>query len=1706
MKIQAFSNLQIIITAFLLCAPLMLTAQTITVSGDIASDTTWLADTVKVTGDVTVQDDITLSIGSGTYVEFQGYYRINVKGTFIALGLPEDTIIFTINDPTGFDTYTDPGGGWGGILFADSTGIMADNDTSKINICKFIYGKVHHYYSRPYGGCILCYQFNKLIISNCDLSECHAEEYGGAVYLKDSDIKLISNKIHNNTSKYGGALYIDGSPLVKNNMISENSVSYWGGAIYIDGGSPVFEENEICYNSAISAVGIGGAIFILEMDTTIFDNNQIYNNSSQNDAGAIYVKSSGTLYLKNNQFNNNLAYYYGGAIYIDNGNTIISGNEIFSNQAGYEGGAIYIEGGIIIINKNKIYDNRASNGGAFFIYNVQVMITDNIITQNNAPEFGGAVGLWSSNSIFINNIIVNNEAGAGGAVGISNSPDPCFINNTISHNKATNADAGGAFRIGQLSFPSFKNNIIYNNISDNLPSQFSFSVANPNVDIRNCNIEGGLSGFAQVPGSVFMGKYLNNIDNDPLFEEPSTEEGAAGDGLNADWRLDSQSPCINGGTDTINNIDLPDYDYFDNDRICYGYIDIGAHEYHDSIYEFCGNLTDDMVWVADTVKICGSIYIPDTSTLTILPGVCIEFQGNFKITVIGIIHSVGTATDSIRFTAKDTVQFNNPDIDCGWGGISFFSPSVFDSSRFAYTIFEFFKNREYGGAVYADNAPKMSFSHCLFQHNIYSNYDRRGAAIHAEYSPLLIQNCHFVNNSTYPSNGTGGAIYLLRSSATIRGCVFENNSAFAGGAIDVFEGSPVITECKIIHNSATERGGGIYARSASHVTITKNQIQFNEAETGGGLYISGNNTFSNNFVANNHASYSGGGMLITGMLSASAQMINNIIVNNLSDRDGGGVYLTHSDMLSSNNTIAYNLSNGSGGAIYMGDASCDIYNSILWNNQDTSNIEIYINNEPDYQLNIYYSNVRGGQNSISGDSPAHYESSIDSVPIFRNPSSGAGSDYISEKEDWYLESVSPSVNSGIPDLTGLDMESTDILGEERVNFTRIDMGAIENQSGLPAITLQPGSQIKCEDEDCKFEIQANDSVYYQWGKDNVAIEGTNSAKLIFESLNVNDHGSYQCIIRNSYGTVYSNPVFLQVKEKPVILQEPRNTWAEILSPVVIETFARGTDLKYQWQKDQVNIPQKVTPKLTIDEPFFADEGFYRCIIYNTCDTVMTATVPLYLAPQICMVTVDPLTGHNLVIWEKKSNAPIDTFNVYRESKAAGIYDLMGTLSYDDLSIFVDTTADPTVQAYIYKITGVDTSDYETDIDLCKPHKTIHLLVSTNPELNTTQLEWDKYYGFEYKTYNILRSATGTNFTEVHSLASSLASWTDPDPLPDIGYYRITVEKQDPCYPTGGSKKADAGPYSHSMSNMEDNRLQEYQKAPTDINLLNNTIAENQSIGTLVGRFETTDADTADHHTYKLVSGQGDKDNNLFTTLGDLLITAEILDYETKDTLSVRVKSTDKGDLSVEEIFIILVTDVNEGTGNLAPTDITLSFNSIDENKPVGTLIGKFQTADPNEEDIHTYGFVEGLGGDDNDSFTILGDMLISSGIFDYEAKNQYSVRVRSRDDGDGRLTFQKSFTIYINDLLEVGIIENRIENEGLDIYPNPFSDKTVIQFENPTGKKYSMYITDLSGKVCRIVEDITTSEYVLEKGDLKEGMYFVELRGTKIWRGKIIIE
>ena len=96
--------------------------------------------------------------------------------------------------------------------------------------------------------------------------------------------------------------------------------------------------------------------------------------------------------------------------------------------------------------------------------------------------------------------------------------------------------------------------------------------------------------------------------------------------------------------------------------------------------------------------------------------------------------------------------------------------------------------------------------------------------------------------------------------------------------------------------------------------------------------------------------------------------------------------------------------------------------------------------------------------------------------------------------------------------------------------------------------------------------------------------------------------------------------------------------------------------------------------------------------------------------------------------------------------------------------------------------------------------------------------------------------------------------------------------------------------------------------------------------------------------------------------------------------------------------------------NFAPTDINISYNRINENSAVGTIVGYLSTVSLDTTDYHTYSLPGSA------PFTINGNELRSSIIFDYEVTTQYTVAIRTTDTV-GQY-YDKQFTIYVDNVNE----------------------------------------------------------------------------------------
>jgi hypothetical protein len=134
-----------------------------------------------------------------------------------------------------------------------------------------------------------------------------------------------------------------------------------------------------------------------------------------------------------------------------------------------------------------------------------------------------------------------------------------------------------------------------------------------------------------------------------------------------------------------------------------------------------------------------------------------------------------------------------------------------------------------------------------------------------------------------------------------------------------------------------------------------------------------------------------------------------------------------------------------------------------------------------------------------------------------------------------------------------------------------------------------------------------------------------------------------------------------------------------------------------------------------------------------------------------------------------------------------------------------------------------------------------------------------------------------------------------------------------------------------------------------------------------------------------------------------------LNYTGADTLTVT--STDSNAMTDVDTVALTVTAQND-----APTDLTLSANTVAENAANGTVVGTVAGTDVDAGDTKAYSLTDTAGG----RFAInssTGQITVANGsLLNYEAANSHSVIVRVTDSGG--LTYDEAFTINLTNVNE----------------------------------------------------------------------------------------
>jgi hypothetical protein len=282
----------------------------------------------------------------------------------------------------------------------------------------------------------------------------------------------------------------------------------------------------------------------------------------------------------------------------------------------------------------------------------------------------------------------------------------------------------------------------------------------------------------------------------------------------------------------------------------------------------------------------------------------------------------------------------------------------------------------------------------------------------------------------------------------------------AGGGVRFVGGAaPTLRSNWILNNTADKSGGGIYIGSYGTLspTIISNTIAGNIAKSkdggGGGIYVTARPALiQGNVISSNHAiSSAGGGIYLTG--DTTAQVLGNWIEYNEAANEGGGVLVRSSGVRLVNNSIWENMAYGDGNGIRVaGESAPYIYHNTLLNNHPESGAGLYIGtgSVPTVANNIVANHALG----VYCGSQVPVSCSVLNNIVNLDGCLDSGNIYA---DPHLIDQVRLAPDSPAIDACAYVGVDDDIFGQPRPAYSGYDSGAYEFHSHDSGVIITPAS-------------------------------------------------------------------------------------------------------------------------------------------------------------------------------------------------------------------------------------------------------------------------------------------------------------------------------------------------------------------------------------------------------------------------------------------------------------------------------------------------------------------------------------------------------------------------------------------------------------------------------------------------------------------------
>ncbi len=715
--------------------------------------------------------------------------------------------------------------------------------------------------------------------------------YGGGGIYAWGPLSMWNVVVHANQTPFsdGGGVYANAPVSIVGGIFADNSAGYWsGGGLY---------------------TALGGAI----ANTTFFSN-------SAGAGGGVY--SAGLLDLtdvtmiKNWVANDNVS--TGGAVH-SAADVAISGGVYDGNWAEKGGGALYVSGALRL-NQAQVMNNFVTAGdsrGGGIYSDLQTSIDRSELTNNSAVNgifglYAAGGGLYASGPLTVTrSTFIGNAADDGGGVYHEFSGDARIVNSLFARNQMSQTLGGAALSLNSSGVAQVLHTTIADkalnlgnginvgggtlNVTDTLFVNHTLGIHGINgVATEDFNLYFG--NITDLAGAVISG--LNSLHGfPPIFSDPSKDDYHLrfnSQGLDVGLLLPTVPTDFDGQPRPMGHPTQPDIGFDEVGVTIQQMID--ATPVGGTVYVPAGVYTESLTLGRAIDLVGAGVGTPGGTTVHALAG--------NRVLTVTLISGSDMRVANIRLTGGNVTGLLCPDF-CGGGVlVKGVGHATFENVAIDHN------SAGLGGGLYIDSG----------------NVD-------------LVSSLVAFNHA----NQSGGGAYVASNTALLRQTdgSFENNDASDGAGVFVQGGAYFAERGLLTNNFAKNWGGGLLvAGPLGNVTMADSRIISNSTSLtptarGGGAFVDQGQADLINTLVMSNTSFTGGGVFMSGTLSAGTTLVGGALRGNHALSTGGGLYLA-SNFNISGTRIFNNRADNNAAVLNHVQGRGQIVNAFIADNQATS--------------------------------------------------------------------------------------------------------------------------------------------------------------------------------------------------------------------------------------------------------------------------------------------------------------------------------------------------------------------------------------------------------------------------------------------------------------------------------------------------------------------------------------------------------------------------------------------------------------------------------------------------------------------------------------------------------------------------------------------------------------------------------------------------